>query len=94
VNVDLEGAANEVVITVDDAGPGVPVELREKIFEPFYRGPAARGGRIGYGLGLALARSAVDAQGGRIEVGTSPAGGARFRVVLPRQGRAEDKHVT
>lgn len=90
VNVDLDGAAKDVVITVDDAGPGVPVELREKIFEPFYRGPAARGGRIGYGLGLALARSAVDAQGGRIEVGTSPAGGARFRVVLPRQSRAED----
>lgn len=93
VRVDLRGAADEVVITVDDSGPGVPSELRERIFEPFYRGPSARGGRIGYGLGLALARSAVDEQGGRIEVGTSPAGGARFRVFLPRQCRAEHEHV-
>lgn len=85
VRVEIDGARDEIVVTVDDAGPGVPVELREKIFEPFFRGPSAKGRRIGYGLGLALARTAVEDQGGRIEVGSSPAGGARFSVHLPRK---------
>jgi two-component system osmolarity sensor histidine kinase EnvZ len=74
---------NELEIVVDDAGPGVPPEQRENIFRPFHRGPTAKGRRVGFGLGLALTHSAVRAQGGRIEVGDSPAGGARFRILLP-----------
>jgi signal transduction histidine kinase len=85
VHVRLEAGEREVTVTVDDAGPGVPVEMREQIFDPFYRGPAARGRRIGYGLGLAIVRSAVEGQGGRVEVGTSPEGGARFQLVLPKE---------
>ena len=84
VDVRVAGENGRVVVTVDDAGPGVPEELKERIFDPFFRGPQAKGRRIGYGLGLAIVRSAVDSQGGLIEVGRSPKGGARFCLLLPR----------
>ena len=84
VDVHVAGENGRVVVTVDDAGPGVPEELKDKIFDAFFRGPQAKGRRIGYGLGLAIVRSAVDSQGGRIEVGRSPKGGARFCLLLPR----------
>jgi len=84
VDIHVRGENGRVVVTVDDSGPGVPEELKERIFEAFFRGPQAKGRRVGYGLGLAIVRSAVDAQGGAIEVGRSPTGGARFTMVLPR----------
>lgn len=84
VEVKIEGGPEQVVVQVDDQGPGVPEDLRERIFEPFFRGPASQGRRLGYGLGLALAKSAVAEHGGHVEVESSPSGGARFRLVLPR----------
>jgi signal transduction histidine kinase len=86
VKVSIEGRSDEVVVCVDDQGPGVPVEMRERIFEPFFRGPSAQGRRLGYGLGLALTKSAVTEHGGRVEVESSPTGGARFTLHLPRHG--------
>jgi signal transduction histidine kinase len=88
VAVKLRGDGVRREIIVDDAGPGVPVAERERIFEPFHRGPAARGRRVGFGLGLALTRSAVEAHGGAIDVGRSPQGGARFRIVLTHSADA------
>ena len=72
-------------MNVDDAGPGIPTEEREEIFERFFRGRAAhdRGNVRGTGLGLALVRDHVRAFGGSIEVLESPEGGARFRILLP-----------
>ena len=92
VVVAIRGDDGHVTVTVDDQGPGVPVELRQQIFEPFFRGPSAQGRRIGYGLGLALTRSAAIEQGGDVTVETSPMGGARFRLVLEKRlsGRADD----
>ncbi len=84
VDVHVLGENGLVTVIVDDAGPGVPEDLRERIFEAFFRGPQAKGRRIGYGLGLAIVRAAVDSQGGTVEVGRSPLGGARFRMRLPR----------
>ena len=88
VEVLLSGHDDWIEVVVDDAGPGVPPEVREHIFEPFARGPLLDGQRMGYGLGLAIVRAAVDAQGGEVEIGTSPAGGARFRMRLPRTARS------
>jgi signal transduction histidine kinase len=76
----------DIVILVDDDGPGVPVEQREKIFDPFYRGPSAHGRRVGYGLGLAMVKDAADHHAGSVAVESSPSGGARFRLTLPRRG--------
>lgn len=72
-----------IELLVDDDGPGVPPERRERLFEPFQRGGLARGRRVGFGIGLALTRVAVETHGGAIEIGDSPLGGARFRIFLP-----------
>jgi len=74
-------------ITVDDRGPGVPAELRERIFEPFARGGAgidrAAAAGPGLGLGLAICRRIVAGHRGSVTVEDRPGGGARFVVELP-----------
>jgi two-component system, OmpR family, sensor histidine kinase MtrB len=72
------GAAG-IVLSVDDAGPGVARGERSRIFERFARGSAARH-RIGTGLGLALVSEHAHAHGGEAWVEDRPGGGARFRV--------------
>ena len=71
-------------ITVEDRGPGVPSELRTRIFEPFARGRATdRAVGTGFGLGLAICRRIVDGHHGTISVEDRRGGGARFVVQLP-----------
>jgi two-component system OmpR family sensor kinase len=73
-----------VEITVDDDGPGIPPEERDKIFEPFYRLDRSRDRSTGgFGLGLSIARKAVALHGGSLHAETSPLGGARFVITLP-----------
>jgi len=73
-----------VVLRVCDRGPGVPLELRERIFEPFYRLPGASEREGGVGLGLALVRSIVQRHGGQVHCEDRAGGGASFVVQLPR----------
>lgn len=71
-------------LEVLDEGPGVPVVMREKIFEPFARMGASRShADAGSGLGLAIARRLVELHGGTLTVDDAPGGGARFAVELP-----------
>lgn len=81
--VEVDAVDGVVRISVDDAGPGVPVEERELVFERFARGRAAMGSP-GSGLGLALVHEHVRVMGGTVRAGESPAGGARFTIELPR----------
>jgi two-component system heavy metal sensor histidine kinase CusS len=85
VRVHIAGEDGQIEVTVEDTGPGVPPDLRDKIFDPFYRGPTAHGRRVGYGLGLAIVKDAADKHGGTIVVDSAPSGGARFRLTLPRK---------
>ncbi len=81
-----------VVLTVQDSGPGVPVDLREMIFEPFRQlesGKRRRSG--GSGLGLAIVKDLVTLHGGTIRVDEPPGGGARFTVRLPQHAPAEKR---
>ncbi|MCX6956252.1 MAG: sensor histidine kinase KdpD [Verrucomicrobia bacterium] len=77
--VDLTRA--RVFFTVADRGPGLPPAMRERLFQKFQRGDAARAG--GLGLGLSIIRGFVVAQGGEIVAGENPGGGAVFTVYLP-----------
>ena len=74
------------VLIVDDNGPGISVSERLRIFERFARGTASRNS-IGSGLGLAIVSEHSLALGGRAYVDTSPSGGARFVIVIPREHR-------
>ena len=84
VRVSLSASRDLLELVVEDMGPGVPEDEREAIFEPFRRGRAADGHRVGYGLGLALVRRAVQTHGGSIAVTRGTRGGARFQIELPR----------
>jgi len=78
----MEG--EDLVLSVEDDGPGVPIALREAIFERFHRGDDSTTRRFGgTGLGLAIAKELVERHGGRIEVRDGTYGGALFRVTLP-----------
>jgi signal transduction histidine kinase len=76
--------ATTVCVDVADRGLGIPAAERERIFEPFYRGPAAIAAQIhGTGLGLALARSMAEMMDGTITVRSQPGQGSTFTLRLP-----------
>jgi two-component system, OmpR family, sensor kinase len=77
------GTRRLAMITVNDRGPGVPPEQRERIFEPFYRLPGASEREGGVGLGLALVRSISQRHGGSVRCEARPGGGASFVVEMP-----------
>ena len=84
VQVDVVLHGETVVIAVSDTGPGIPPELRERIFERFTQ--AADSGEIGAaGLGLAIVRDIVQAHGGRIHVESAVPQGSRFVLEIPRE---------
>jgi len=86
--VGVETQDGQVRLVVEDAGPGVPVEDRIRVFERFSRGSTSgrRGGGEGTGLGLALVSEHAQLHGGRAWVEDCPGGGARFVVELPASG--------
>jgi signal transduction histidine kinase len=86
VAVTLTNGGEQVRLTVDDDGPGVPPSDRERVFDRFARlddGRARADG--GVGLGLAVAKATAERHGGGVTCDVSPLGGARFEVTLPCQ---------
>jgi signal transduction histidine kinase len=71
------------VLAVRDRGPGIPPEDLAHVFDPFFRGSAARGRTSGFGLGLALARRVAEAHGGTIRAENAEGGGTRIELRLP-----------
>ena len=79
VTLRAQRRGGEIVLRVEDHGPGVAVDEAAKVFEPFHHAP----GGGGSGLGLAIARGFITANGGRIWVEAAPSGGASFVIALP-----------
>jgi two-component system sensor histidine kinase KdpD len=82
VDVTVAESKGEVVVRVTDEGPGVAADERERIFEPFTRGPSGNGSR-GTGLGLAIARGFLEVNGGRLWLESEPGSGSTFAFALP-----------
>jgi signal transduction histidine kinase len=80
----MERRGDQVVMLVEDDGPGVPSAMRQAVFEPFRRlEPSRNRGTGGVGLGLAIARNLARGHGGDVDLDATPRRGARFVVSLP-----------
>ncbi|HEX7838884.1 MAG TPA: ATP-binding protein [Kofleriaceae bacterium] len=86
VSTRLGEAGDRALLIVEDNGPGIPVDLKDKVFAPYF---TTKHGKGGTGLGLAIVHRIVSDHGGRIAVADAPGGGARFAIELPlRNGTA------
>ncbi|MGB7926193.1 MAG: ATP-binding protein [Pyrinomonadaceae bacterium] len=89
INVEAKSADDQMIqLSVEDDGPGIPVELRERVFDKFFRamrdGDSGTHRPPGSGMGLAIAKGIVEAHGGRIRIEDTPGRrGSRFVVTLP-----------
>ena len=88
--IDVSGV--ELVVHVDDAGPGVPEEQLESVFQPFYRLEESRNrGTGGSGLGLAIARRIAELHGGQLTLGDRPDGNSGLCVSIWLPARATSR---
>jgi len=87
---------DDVEIDFADNGPGIAPELHERVFDPFFKGDAARsaGARSGFGLGLSIARDVVKSHGGGIELVDRAPHGLIVRVRLPRGPTVDDGNIS
>tara|TARA_B110000196_G_scaffold74905_1_gene64317 strand:- start:25 stop:1338 length:1314 start_codon:yes stop_codon:yes gene_type:complete len=84
VYISLRKLNNNILITIDDDGPGIPENERENVFKPFYKIDKSRGdSKSSVGLGLSIASDIVKSHGGNIKLETSPTNGLRVKVILP-----------
>ncbi len=78
IDVTVTGDGSGVAVTIADHGPGIPDDLRQRVFEPYFTTKAD-----GTGLGLALVRQTLEAHRGTIALTATPGGGATFAIVFP-----------
>ncbi|HEY9323574.1 MAG TPA: ATP-binding protein, partial [Agromyces sp.] len=89
IRISVDDATERAMIEVIDHGEGIPPQIREKIFQRFWRADTSRTRETGgSGLGLAIVSSIVAAHNGTVDVVETPGGGATFRVSLPLAGSA------
>ena len=75
---------NNIVILIDDDGPGIPKSEYQNVLKPFYRIDKSRGqNKLGVGLGLSIANDIIRSHGGNISLEKSPLNGLRVKVSLP-----------
>ena len=84
LGIRVAAADGQATVDVSDTGRGIAPELRERVFDRFYRGPLPDSGEAGAGLGLAIAKWAVEANGGTLTYAPADGGGSLFRMRLPQ----------
>ena len=82
IDLAIEAAADGAVLRVDDTGPGIPPDQRERVFDPFYR--ALGSDEFGSGLGLSIVKTIADRIGAGVSLGQSGSGGLQVAVSIPR----------
>jgi len=93
IRIHAHGSSENVQLTVEDEGPGIPPEALPHIFDKFYRAKAADRRIAGTGLGLAVARGFVEAFGGKLEAANrADRSGAVMTITLPVAPEAELAH--
>lgn len=84
ISVSVDHGRHQAILEIIDHGEGIPAQVREKIFERFWRADSSRArDRGGSGLGLSIVQAIIEAHNGSIGVRETPGGGATFRVTLP-----------
>jgi PAS domain S-box-containing protein len=83
VRVEHPAGGDGVLLAVEDAGAGIPAELRDTVFEPFRQGPGTPTHAPGVGIGLTLVARFAELHGGKAWVEERPGGGSSFRVLIP-----------
>jgi two-component system OmpR family sensor kinase len=91
VTVSVRREGESAVLEVADRGPGVPLDMRERVFERFARGAGDAAPSGGSGLGLAIVRAVASSHGGSVEILDAEGGGARFVVTLPAEARTRSE---
>ena len=82
--VEIKKSMNNLIITVEDNGPGIPKSEYGNVFKPFYRVDKSRGlNKSGVGLGLSVAQDIVKSHGGNISLSKSEHGGLLVKISLP-----------
>jgi signal transduction histidine kinase len=89
VRISTTQGEDDLEVLIEDNGPGVPQDIKESIFYPFFTTDITKG----TGLGLSIAQSAIEDHGGRIEVGDSEMGGALFKVSIPFPSSRKDREL-
>ena len=84
IKIDLKKSVNNVVIIIDDDGPGIPESEYENVFKPFYKIDKSRGdSKSSVGLGMSIASDIIQSHGGNIKLEKSPLKGLRVKIFLP-----------
>ena len=84
IEINTKKTINNVLIFVDDDGPGIPENQRQNVMKPFYRIDESRGqNKSGVGLGLSIANDIIRSHGGDITLEKSPLNGLRVKISLP-----------
>ena len=84
VKIVQENTKKNILITIEDDGPGIPVSEYENVFKPFYKIDKSRGGsKSSVGLGLSISSDIVRSHGGKIELGNAELGGLKVKISLP-----------
>lgn len=95
ITIRVQRAGHQALLAIGDEGPGVPPEHRDRIFHRFFRVDQSRTRNSGgAGLGLAIAKWAVESHGGDISAHERPGGGAEFRMLLPLVSATADQTST
>jgi two-component system sensor histidine kinase KdpD len=85
IKINAQFSAGNLIMTIEDEGPGIPEGSLKKVFEKFYRAPGSLAG--GTGLGLSIVKGFVNAHNGTVEVRNLPDGGALFVIRIPVESK-------